>query len=205
MVEIIQCDQNSEHWMRARLGIPTASAFSTILAKGKGGGESLTRKKYLYQLAGERITNEPAENFSNAYMQRGHDMEDEARKFYSFMTDAEPQLVGFIRNGPNGCSPDSLIGDAGVLEIKTKQPNVLIEAILRDDFPPEHKAQCQGILWIAEREWCDLFAYWPKMPPFIWRAERDNGYIANLAGEVARFNDELDALVEKLTNLGKAA
>jgi hypothetical protein len=82
---------------------------------------------------------------------------------------------------------------------------VLIEAILRDDFPPEHKAQCQGILWVAEREWCDLFAYWPKMPPFIWRAKRDEEYISNLAGEVARFNDELDALVETITKIGNAA
>jgi hypothetical protein len=204
-IEIFDTPQNSDEWLRARLGIPTASAFATIMAKGKGGGESLTRKKYLYQLAGERITGEPAESFSNTHMQRGHAMEDEARKFYSFMTDEEPRLVGFIKNGQIGCSPDSLLGDAGVLEIKTKQPNVLIEAILRDDFPPEHKAQCQGILLVAEREWCDLFAYWPKMPPFIWRAERDNGYIANLAGEVARFNDELDALVETITKIGNAA
>jgi hypothetical protein len=175
------------------------------MAKGKGGAESVTRKKYLYQLAGERITGEPAENFTNAHMQRGHAMEDEARKLYSFMTDEEPTLVGFVKNGNVGCSPDSLLGNVGVLEIKTKQPNVLIEAILRGEFPPEHKAQCQGILWVSEREWCDLFAYWPKMPPFIWRAERDNGYIANLAGEVARFNDELDALVETITKIGNAA
>jgi hypothetical protein len=205
MVEIIDCSQNSDEWLRARLGIPTASQFATILAKGKGGGESLTRKKYLYQLAGERITGEPAENFTNAHMQRGHDMEDEARKFYSFMTDEAPELVGFIKSGRKGCSPDSLIGTNGALEIKTKAPHVLIEAITRGDFPPEHKAQVQGILWIAEREWCDLFAYWPKMPPFMWRAKRDEEYIANLSGEVDRFNDELDALVEKITKIGVAA
>jgi hypothetical protein len=206
LIEILDCEQNSEAWLRARLGLPTASMFATIMAKGKGGGESLTRKTYLYKLAGEIITGEPTENYTNGYMERGHALEGEARDMYSFMADVEPQRVGFIKNGDKGCSPDSLIGDDGALEIKTKAPHMLIETLFREDgIPPEHVAQVQGVMWVAERDWLDFVAYFPRMPLFKRRVRRDNGYIANLAGEVARFNDELAAIVERLRNYGVAA
>lgn len=172
MVEIVTCDQNTEVWFRARMGIPTASEFSTVMAKGRGGGDSKTRQTYLYKLAGEIITGEPMESFSNAHMERGKVMEDEARDLYEFMTDYQCERVGFIRSGRKGASPDSLIGTAGMVEIKTKLPHLMIEAILRGDFPPEHKAQCQGQLWVAEREWIDIAAYWPGMPLFTFRATR---------------------------------
>lgn len=194
MIEIIDCEQGSETWAQARCGIPTASRFADILAKGEG----KTRRKYLYELAGERITGEPAESFNNAHMERGKLMEDEARDHYAFMKDVEPQRVGFVRNGEKGCSPDSLIGDHGLLEIKTKLPHLLIEAIMREGFPPEHKAQCQGGLWVCERDTVDISCYWPKMPPLIIGAGRDEVYIRTLSDEVDRFNDELGNLVHRL-------
>jgi hypothetical protein len=202
MMQIINCEQGTEEWFRARAGMPTASEFATVMASGKAGGPSLTRRTYMHKLAGEIITGEPMESFSNAHMERGKVMEDEARDFYAFMQDVEPERVGFIVNGQKGCSPDSLIGDVGMLEIKTKLPHLMIECILRDDFPPEHKAQCQGALWVAEREWIDIAVYWPKMPPFVKRAVRDEEYIAALSSAVDKFNDELAALVEKIQAYG---
>lgn len=201
-VEIIDVPQNSEEWIRARMGIPTSSMFATVMASGRGGGESKTRATYLRKLAGEIITDEPMENFTNAHMERGHAMEQEARDYYAFLRGVEPQLVGFIRNGDKGGSPDSLIGEDGLLEIKTALPHILIGYIEADKFPPEHMAQCQGNLWVSEREWLDISVYWPKMPPFIKRITRDEKYILNLAGEVARFNDELAALVERVKAYG---
>lgn len=201
-MEILDCAQNSEEWALARAGIPTASQFKTILANGRGGGESVTRRKYLYQLAGEILTGEPAETFSNHHMQRGHDLEDEARNYYALVTDNQPERVGFIRNGKKGCSPDSLIGANGMLEIKTALPSILIEMIFKNQFPPEHKAQTQGQLWIAEREWIDLIVYWRGIPAFITRATRDEDYIHNLSGEVDRFNAELETIVAKLRAYG---
>ena len=198
MIEIIDCEQNSDEWLRARLGLPTASMFATVMASGRGGGESLTRKKYLYQLAGEIITGETSEGYTNAAMQRGHELESEALVAYSLTNNDDIVKVGFVRNGQKGASPDSLLGDAGALEIKTKQPNVLIETLMRADFPPEHKAQCQGVLWVAEREWIDLCAYWPKMPIYVKRAYRDEEYIKTMADAVDRFNDELAATVDKI-------
>jgi hypothetical protein len=197
-LQIIECDQGTPEWYRARLGLPTASMFATILAKGKDGGASVTRRTYLNKLAGEIFTGEPAENYTNGHMERGQAMEAEARNFYCFMHDAVPQRVGFIVNGNKGCSPDSLLASDGVLEIKTKMAHLAIECILRDEFPAEHKAQCQGALWVAEREWIDIAVYWPKLPLFVKRAYRDEEYIRKLAQAVDQFNDELAATVEKL-------
>src|SRR4051812_4435301 len=108
-MEILNMDQGSPEWFAARAGIPTASMFATVMASGKNGGESKGRRTYMLKLAGEIITGEPMDNYSNGHMERGHVMEPEARDLYSFMTDAEPELVGFIRNGRKGASPDSLI------------------------------------------------------------------------------------------------
>lgn len=197
-MKIIDCEQGSPEWFSARAGIPTASEFHTVMAKGKGGGESVTRKTYLLKLAGEIITGEPMESFTNAHMERGKAMEDEARDLYSFMTDSDPLRVGFVTNGKAGASPDSLIGERGGLEIKTKLPHLLIDLLLKGEMPPEHKAQVQGCMWIAEREWWDFAAYWPKLPLFTKRIIRDDTYIRTIADAVDQFNDELDATVARL-------
>lgn len=198
MIEIIDCPQGGGEWLAARSGIPTASMFHTVLAKGVTGGESKTRREYMLKLAGERLTGQPMTNYSNGHMERGRLMEEEARRFYTFLTDLEPQTVGFIRNGEKGCSPDSLIGEDGMLEIKTAMPHILISYILSDDFPPVHKAQSQGQLWVAERDWIDLIVYWPGLPPFVRRAHRDTPYINKLSAAVDQFNDELAGVIDKI-------
>lgn len=199
-MEVHDMPQGSDEWFEVRKGIPTSSQFATILSKGRTkGAPSKTRQTYLYKLAGERLTGEPMDNFSNRHMERGHEMEPQARQFYAFLNDVEPELVGFITNGRKGCSPDSLIGDNGMLEIKTKLPHLMIEAHERGGFPPEHYAQCQGQLWVAEREWCDLICYWPRMKPLIVRTFRDDDFIEKLSAEVERFNADLDAIVAKYT------
>lgn len=198
MIEVFNCEQRSPEWFACRAGIPTASEFSTVMASGKSGGPSVTRAKYMRQLAGEIITGEPMESYTNAFMERGRMMEEEARNFYAFVADAPVVQVGFLRNGDKGCSPDALVGDAGMVEIKTAAPHILIEALMRDEPPPEHKAQCQGNLWVAEREWIDLELYWPKMPTMVKRLTRDEPYIKVLDLAVRIFNEELQALVAKV-------
>lgn len=206
---IIDCEQNSPEWFAARAGIPTASEFATVMAKGvKAGTASKTRRTYMLKLAGERLTGELSESYSNVHMERGHEMEEEARSAYAFITGATPQSVGFVRNDDAGCSPDALLGEDGVLELKTALPHVLLDKLLRGTFPPEHKAQCQGALWVCEREWIDLAIFWPALPLFITRAHRDEEYIRTLADTVARFNEELAetvARVERYRGNPKAA
>ena len=200
-IEIIDCEQGSPEWFQARLGIPTASKFSTVMASGRGGGESKTRLDYMYDLAGEIITGNPTESYSNQFMERGKEQEDEARRLYSFERDEDLTRVGFVRNGGKGCSPDSLIGEKGALEVKSTMARLLIKIMMRGDYPPEHKAQCQGTLWVTEREWIDIAIYCPKMPLFVERIHRDEGYIRTIAGAVADFNIELRQMVEKIRSM----
>lgn len=203
---IHDCEQNSPEWIDARKGIVTASEFSTILAKGRDGkSPSLTRAKYLRRLAGERITGETTEGYRNADTDRGHVMEPQAAAMYALTTDAALTPVGFVTNdaGTVGASPDRLVGDVGMLEIKTATPHVLIEhieAAIEDPryFPSEHYAQCQGGLWVCEREWIDLAIFWPRCPLFVRRIYRDENYINKLVVEVIRANSDIDAIVARV-------
>ncbi|MGA7809652.1 MAG: lambda exonuclease family protein [Bradyrhizobium sp.] len=199
-MQIINCEQNSEEWLKARMGIPTASQFSTVLAKGEG----KTRRTYMLKIAGEIITGQPMEGFSNEHTERGHELEPEARDLYAFQTGTQLERVGFIRNGRAGCSPDSLIGKDGGAEIKTKFPHLLIDVILKDECPPEHKAQVQGTLWLTKRAWWDVVIYWPGIPLFVKRVYRDETYIQRIATEVDRFNAELDEVVAQIRRRGDA-
>lgn len=192
-------EQGSPEWFAARAGIPTASRFATVMAKGEG----KTRAEYMRKLAGEIITGELAEGFTTPHMERGKLMEDEARETYAFINSVEPYQVGFIRSGDKGASPDSLIGTLGGLEIKTALPHIQIDRLERDRLPPEHKAQVQGNLWISEREWWDFVSYWPRLPMLITRVYRDEPYIKTMSDEIDRFNDEKAALVERIRAYGQ--
>lgn len=187
-------EQRSDEWYAARMGIPTASSFDKVKAGGKG----LTRSKLMRQLAGEIITGEPMIGYSNAAMERGREMEEEARDAYYFKTHAELHKVAFITDDVRSCgaSPDSLIGDDGVLEIKTKQPDLLIEALMRGSPPPEHIPQVQGQLLVTERQWCDLALYWPGLPLVVHRIVRDPAHIIELRKQIDLFNRELAIMVD---------
>lgn len=203
MMIVHECEQGSPEWFARRMGIPTASEFSTILAKGKGDSESKTRLAYMRKLAGEVLTGEPMDSYTNVHMERGKAQEDEARNFYCFERDCDVTRVGFVTNGNKGCSPDSLIGDIGGLEIKTALAHIQIERLEKNELPPEHKAQVQGSIWICERDWWDFVSYSPRLPLLIVRVQRDDGYIANLAGAVDKFNTELNELVDRIRRYGE--
>lgn len=199
MMQIFDMDQGDADWFQARLGIPTASKFATVMAKGEG----KTRSEYMRRLAGEIITGEPTETFTSVHMERGKTMEDEARETYAFLETADITRVGFIRNGNKGASPDSLVGTNGGLEIKTAMPHIQIDRLERDRLPPEHKAQVHGNIWLAEREWWDFVSYWPRLPMLTVRVYRDEQYIKEMSSEIDRFNDELAELVERIRAYGQ--
>lgn len=203
-LQIINCAQNSEAWLQARLGLPTASAFSKILAKGEG----KLRNTYMKQLAGEIITGKPDPSWGgNEDTERGHELEAAVRDLYAKKTGTElidMIEVGFVTDGKKGCSPDRLIGDEGGLEIKTTFPHYLADILLEDQVPTKHLAQLQGSMWITGRRWWDIAIYWPGMPLFVKRVARDEVYIQKLATEVDRFTAELKAVVAKLTAMDTA-
>ncbi len=202
MIEIFECKQGTPEWYKCRLGIPTASEFHSMLA----GGQGKTRRTYLYKLVGERVTGESQETFTNMHTERGHVLEAEARDLYSYDV-ANLRTVGFIRRGtPNGfvgCSPDALVGDDGLLEIKTKLPHLQIEVLLGKRLPPDHVAQCQGALWVSGRKWLDFVSYWPGLPLFTIRVFPDLEYFAKLEEALEAFNKEMDA-VQTALPLGPA-
>lgn len=195
-LDIFDFEQGTPEWFECRRGIPTASEFQCLLAKS---ADRKGRRTYMYNLAGEILTGECAESYSNPHMERGKVMEAEARNWYAFTTDAQLTKVGFIRSTylGAGVSPDCLIGKEGGLEIKTRLPRLQLELLESGELPNEHRAQVQGAMWLTARPWWDFVSYWPKLKPFKIRVYRDDAYIAALAVAVREFNEELKALVEK--------
>ncbi len=196
--------QGSEAWAMERCGLPTASEYSSILAKGQG----LTRKKYLRRIVAEILTGKPiADSSYGAWQQnleRGHEQEAEARASYEAITGNLVQEVGFIRHPTirTGCSPDGLIDEGGGCEIKSVIPTVQIETILSGKYPSEHTAQIQGNMLNTGREYWDFCSFSPDMPEhlrtYIFRVKRDEAYIKTLTAEVVVFLAEIDELVAKL-------
>ena len=189
-------EQGSPRWHEVRVGIPTASVFQKIIANS---AKRTERETLLYKLAGERITGEPAENYSNAAMDAGKRDEPELRERYEALQICTIRQVAFVRNGKCGCSPDALVDDEGVLEIKRASPQVLIPLLRANKFPSQHLAPCQGALMVTERQWCDLFIGHPKMGRYFRaRVQRDEMYIAELRKEIDLFDLELRRLVEEM-------
>ncbi len=200
MMQIIDCEQNSDLWYSVRNGKVTASRFSDVLAKGAG----KTRKDYLYDLAAERLTGK-AERFSfkSKDMEHGQVTEAQAREEYSLWTGNDFKRVGFcVLNDDVGASPDSLVGDDGLLEVKSPKTTTQIESYLKKEMPSKHVAQVQGQLWVTGRQWCDFVSFDPDIltpARFLCiRIFRDEDYIKNLEIEVNKFVADLETLMQSL-------
>lgn len=210
LLKIIDVEQGSQSWFEARLGIPSASRFGTVMANGKDGGESITRLEYLRRLAGEIITGRLAEEtFKSSAMERGKEMEPEAIADYEERRGVTVQRVGLGINfsGLKRCcaSPDGIVGFDGGLETKTMRPDKMIPLLEKGaGMLPEHRAQVQGNILVFERDWWDFKIFYPKMPPFEVRVTRDDRYIRELHDQIERFNHDLKTLVERLRKMGAA-
>lgn len=191
---IREIEQGSANWLALRLGIVTCSELECLLVNGKGeAGFGAGALSYMDQLIGERITGEAADPFQgNRHTERGHELEGVARGLYETRTESATEQVGIILNHGVGYSPDSLVGADGLAEIKTKLPKLQVSVILAGEIPKEHVAQCQGGLWVSEREWIDFISYWPGMPLFIKRAYRDEALIRKIDERVNAFYDLLE-------------
>lgn len=197
--EVFNCEQGSPEWFAARCGVVTASTFSDVMAKGRGGAPSETRRKLLYSTAAEIVSGRPSEGFQgNRYTERGKEWEDEVRSLYSASTDDDVTQVGFIRRGRIGCSPDSCVGENGGLEIKTHAPHILIPMLERSELPAEHKPQVQGCLLVTGWQWMDFRAYYRGLPQLEVRVYRDLKYLGELSAALAQFHVEVDAIVARL-------
>lgn len=192
--------QGTEEWHKLRLGRITASKFKDVMS----GGQGKTRKAYMLQLCSEIITDSLVENYTNEYMEWGIETEPQAKANYELITGNQVDHVAFIKHDliKAGCSPDGLVGDDGMIEIKCPKTSTQIETFLSGKMPSTHIAQVQGQLWIAEREWCDFVSYDPRINGassyFSVRVNRDEEYIKTLENAVRVFERELLIMVEKL-------
>lgn len=193
-------EQGSQEWLSLRLGIVTCSELDCLLVNGKGqAGFGAGAFSYMDQLIGERITGEAADPFQgNRHTERGHELEGKARELYVARTGAELEQVAIILNHGIGYSPDALVGSEGLDEIKTKLPKFQVSVILAGEVPKEHISQCQGGLWVSEREWIDFISYWPGMPLFIKRMYRDEAVIRTIAERVRVFYELLEERMERV-------
>lgn len=197
-------EQRSKEWFAARLGKVTASRVADLMATTKT-GYGASRANYMAELICERLTGEQAERFSNAAMQWGTDVEPQARAAYEFITDAAVQEVGLVDH-PSiemfGASPDGLIGDLGLIEIKCPNTATHIETLLGEVVPGKYFIQMQVQMACTGRAWCDFVSFDPRLPADlqIWvaRVQRDDFAIKNIEAETVKFLGELDAKVSAL-------
>jgi putative phage-type endonuclease len=194
------CEQRSPEWYAVRCGKVSASSISDVLAKGKG----ITRNKYLRRLVAERITGLTKETYCNGAMEWGIQTEPEARDYYENLNFVNVQQVGFVEvNEYLGCSPDGLIGEDGLIEIKCPDSDTHLTYLEEGRMPPEYVTQVQGQLWITGLKWCDFMSYDPRFtcrPAFIIRVERDEYKIQEIAEGVGQFIEEMKELERRIRN-----
>lgn len=190
-MKILQMPQGSQEWHIAKLGIPSASNFDKIITPG--GKASASAVKYQHRLLAERLLRQPVEDVHTAWMDRGTGLEPDARRYYELQRDMTVQQVGFLvhESGRYGASPDALVGEAGLLEIKCPTPPVHVGYLL-STIGDEYKPQIQGQLLVSGREWVDFLSFNPDLPPALVRVHRDEKFIASLQGLLEAFCDVTD-------------
>ena len=196
--------QRTSEWFAQRLGKVTASKVADVIARTKS-GYSASRENYLAQLVVERFTGQPTESYTNAAMQWGTDQEPFARAAYEHHTGTMVEECGLVLHpeiSDSGASPDGLVGDDGLIEIKCPSTATMIETLLDDKIPGKYITQMQWQMACTGRAWCDFVCFDPRMPEglqlYIKRVDRDDAYIADLASEIRKFLAEVEAKVSAL-------
>lgn len=198
-MKIFEMEQRSVEWYKVRSGVPTASEFDKIITTK--GAISTQRKKYLYQLAGERLGGVVDETYQSFAMQQGVLKEGEARNLYNIASGDEVKQVGFCLSddGKYGCSPDGLVGEDGAYEVKCPLIHTHIGYLIENDVPTDYYTQVQGQLLVTGRKWTDFMSYFPGLKPLIVREEPDEVFQKLLKKALEEFTNELDDLVKRLS------
>ena len=198
-------EQGTQEWLELRLGKVTASKFSEVMTNGRGGKPSATAKSYMIKLVAEILRGQPMPFFENDAMRWGTETEPQARAMYELKNDVDVKEVAFVElNEFVGVSPDGLVGDEGLLEIKCPNTETQIKRFLDGvGLPKEYEAQVQGQLWVTGRKWCDFVSFDPRIDveaSYIQtRVYRDEEYIAKLEDKVTAFVEEMKEMINTLT------
>jgi len=199
------CEQGSDEWLAMRLGKVTASKVSEVISKGRGKAPSKSAETYMIELIAETLTGQSKPFFINDAMRWGTETEPQARNMYEVNNDfVSVKEVAFVEHNEQvGISPDGLIGDDGLLEIKCPTTTTQLKYALSDDYSADYKAQIQMQLWVTERKWCDFVSFDPRLDCAAGylqqRVYRDEDYIEEMKTKVYAFVEKMNLLITKLT------
>ena len=197
----IAVQQGSQEWFALRAGKVTASRVADILAKTKT-GPSASRQNYLIELALQRTTGIIQESYTNAAMEWGTQTEPQARVAYEVNTNNFVDQVAFIDH-PNiawfGCSPDGLVSDRGLVEIKCPNSATHWEYFKAKKAPNKYVIQMQAQMAVTGRDWCDFISFDPRMPDrsqlLIAQVPKDSEFILFMEAEIKQFLSEVEVEV----------
>ena len=198
-MRIINVEQRSPEWFEARLGVPTSSNFDKLITMA--GKPSTQSKNYMYKLAGEKVSKVIEDSYQNSAMLRGIELEDEARQMYQIVSGNAVEEVGFcITEGDMicGASPDGLMGDDGLIEIKCPAVHTHVGYLMDNKLPSEYFQQVQGQLLVTGRKYCDFVSYFPGIKPLIIKVERDEDFLKLLKVELTMFCGKLNMVIKQL-------
>lgn len=188
-------EQNSDEWFALRRGKFTASTFKDLFM----GENTQGYKDAIYKVAFERLTNTSPESFTNEYMQRGTELEPEARAWYEFEKNVEVIKAGFFEyNDWIGASPDGLVGDSGLIEIKCPKFSTMMDYLIKKELPKTYYYQVHGQLLVTDRQWCDFLAYHPSLPKFVLRVERDKKIDDEILDKLFEAIKKAETIINKL-------
>jgi putative phage-type endonuclease len=201
----INIEQGSDEWKQARLGHVTASNIADVMSKGKGSAEAVGRYKYKVKLVAERLTQTAGESFTNAAMEWGIEQEQFACIEYEASRNVFVERTGFWLHPTIswlGVSPDRLVGDEGLIEVKCPNTTTHLGYLFENKIPADYYKQIQCQLWVTGRQWCDFVSYDPRLPKrnqlLIVRTERDESLIKEMEAETIQFLSEVNQLIIKL-------
>jgi len=201
-------DQGTEEWFKARIGKITSSRLSDVLTGGTKGEEfGKTAWSYAYDIVTEELAGHQ-EDKGNEAMNWGSDNEAAARERYEVETLNKVKLVGFelwkesyqsLPSGVLGGSPDGLVGEDGIIEIKCPfNPRIHLHNFLSKEVPKEYVPQIQGNLLVTNRKFCDFVSYCPRFSESkqisIVRVFRDDLFIGQMLSRVERFYHLLESI-----------
>jgi putative phage-type endonuclease len=193
-------EQRSTEWMIARCGNPGASSISKIITST--GAISKQREEYLMQLAAEIITGRPEDGgYLSRHMINGIEREDSCRAFFEMIYGIEVRQVGIVFKDEHRmfhCSPDGLVGENAILEMKNPMMKTHVKSLLDGTLPTEYSGQCQMSLYTTERDLCYFMSSCEGLPPFILEVRRNEAYIAQIAKALDDFWVDLMKMVEKI-------
>ena len=201
---ITTVEQGSAEWLEMRLGKITASKMKDVMTNGRGSSPSKTSESYMMELIAEKLTGESKPFFENDAMRWGTETEPQARSMFELREGLDVQEVAFIEEGEHlGVSPDGLIGEDGLIEIKCPTTTTQIKRALSDNYAADYKDQIQMQLWISGRKYCYFLSFDPRLDCdagyLLQKVERDEEHIEKMIAKTEAFIIKMKELLKILS------